>query len=272
MALAFERFRDQLHRIVPWWLSDRVRVGPGKNVGFRFLWVLAALLDVFMDVALAGMIAAWPGHPNATPTALAWIGRNRGIIRGQADTDAEYAARLRNWLVYWRDAGTQRAVARAIHEYLGNAPRVRVVNRAGTMTEVAADGSITVTFGVAWDWDSVSNPERAGYWWEQWIIVYPTQWAHRGVYGAALDTWGGDALGFGHERTRVELDAVKGLINQWKRLSTRVRAVIWTSDANIGGSTLPNGTWGKWSMPSSGSAVASGRVRSDTRYWEPAYV
>jgi hypothetical protein len=259
MASAPLRFRDIFR--VPWWLADR----PGRTVGYRVVWTLIAMLDAFADVMLQGLQAAWPGI--GTPSALPMIGRSRGIIRGQADTHATYAEKLRRWLDYWRDAGTQRAIAVALHEYLGNGPRVRVVNRAGFMTTVDTDGTITTTT-CAWDWDSSSNPERSGYWWDQWIIVYPTQWAVRGEFGGG-DTVGGDALGLGHDVTRVEFDAVKGLLEQWKSAHSIVRAVIWTSDASrfdpATPASLPNGNWGQWH---SGTGV-SDRDTSTSRYWHP---
>ncbi len=269
MSSATNRLRDQLRGFVPWWLSDR-HYSSGETVGFRYLWTMIATLDCYVDYVVQGLLAAWPGA--GTPTALPLIGRSRGIIRGQADTDDQYAAKLRNWLPKWAAAGTQRQLAIELHEYLGNAPRVRIVNRSGHWVTVNADGSI-VTHDVPWDWDSVSNPERAGYWSEMWIIVYPTQWALAGTWGAGK-TWGdGSGLGIGHDVSREEVDAVKNLIAQWKSAHSKVRAVIWTSDATLFDPTnpasLPDGTWGQWGTTGSGSRVAGGRNTTTCRYWEP---
>jgi hypothetical protein len=257
--------REQLRDYVPWWLQDR-KYSSGKVVGFTFLWVLAAVLDAMAEWLLQSLRAAWPGK--GTPTALPYIGRSRGILRGQADTDDAYAARLRMWLDKWRDAGTQRQLAIELHEYLGNAPRVRIVNRAGHMVTVAADGTITEAT-CAWDWDSVTNPERATWWSELWVIVYPTQWATTGTYGDGRD-WGPDpARGFGHAVTREEVDAVKAILGAWKAAHSKVRAVIWTSDAALfnpaAPATLPNGRWGQWSI----AGAPSDRNVSTCRYWEP---
>src|SRR6185436_7354081 len=122
-------------------------------------------------------------------------------------------------------AGSQEAVAIAIHEYLADHPRVRVVNRAGRMVTCAADGSITVE-DVSWDWDSVTNPENATHWWDQWVVVYPTQWSRDGLWGDP-GVWGGD-LGFGHDVPRADVDAVLALFRQYKAEQTYIRTVIWS--------------------------------------------
>lgn len=262
------RIRDQLRGWVPWWLSDR-HYSSGKSVGFRFLWAMISLLDVFAEWIVQSLQAPWPGK--GTPTALPYIGRSRGILRGQVDTDDEYASKLRQWLDKWAAAGSARQLAIELHEYLGNHPMVRVITRSGIWVTVAADGSVTTTTAT-WNWDGTSHPDRAGYWSEMWIVVYPTQWAASGTWGDGR-VWGGRDGGLGHIVTRVEYDAVKSLIAQWKSAHSKVRAVIWTSDATLfdptNPATCPNGTWGAWGTAGDGSRVASGRNTTTCRYWEP---
>lgn len=266
MTTARVRFRDVFRLALPWWLTDRRE--KGMTVGFRILWSLAAPLDTLQEVLLQGIQAGYPGR--GTPTALPYIGRTRGILRGQADTDAEYAEKLRGWLARWETAGEMRGLGRELHEWLGNHPMIRLVNRAGTWVTVAADGTVT-TQQAAWDWDSVSNPERAGFWSEMWIIVYPTQWALGGAWGDGR-SWGGRDSGIGHRVTATERETVRGLIAEWKSAHSRVRAVIWTSDAALfdpnNPATCPDGTWGQWGGGGSGSRVASGRNTTTCRYWE----
>lgn len=263
------RFRDILKRIVPWWLSERR--AQKKTVGFRFLWSMVAMFDVLTDVLLHGMKAAWPGA--GTSTALPYIGRGRGVLRGQADTNDEFAAKCRAWLERAERWGSMHGIAGELHDWLGNHPRIRVVNRSGRWFTLEADGTITET-QAAWDWDSVTNPERAGFWSELWIIVYPTQWALSGTWGDGR-LWGGRDSGIGHRVTRPEVDAVKGLIAEAKSAGSRVRAVIWTSDATLFDPAVPlscpNGTWGTWGMDDgAGSWIASGRNTATCRYWEPS--
>lgn len=262
------RFRDEIRSYVVPWLSDRHGATPERSAGFRFLWSMVAPLDAAMDVLVQGLRAAHPGQ--GTPTALPLIGRSRGMIRGQGESDAAYGARLTTWLDRWRIAGTAEAIATALHEYLGNHPKVRVITRSGIWVTAELDGSITRTTAT-WDWDSVSHPGRAGFWSDIWIVIYPTQWANApGVIGD--DAYGlGDGYGAGHQASRIEVDAVKSILAQWKSAHTKVRAVIWTSDATLFDpltpASCPNGAWGGWGTTGS-SRVASSRNTTTCRYWE----
>lgn len=271
-ASALVRFRDAFRSYIPPWLSERLQTG--RNRGFSLLWSMIAPLDAAADVLLQGMRAAWPGK--GTSTALPYIGRTRGLIRNQNETDAEYAERLRGWLDEWREAGSQLQIAKVVHEYLRTRPKVRIVNRAGKWITVDTDGTVT-THQATFDWDSVSHPERAGYWSDLWLVVYsaPTQWGTSGPFldTAGAPTWGADQLGIGHDDTREEYDALTGLLAQWKAAHSLIRAVIFTSDATLFDPTtpasLPNGQWGEWGNHNSGSRVASSRNLTTCRYWEP---
>lgn len=260
------RLRDAFKLVLPWWLSDRLE--SGKTVGYRYLWSVVSTLDGLLEGQLQALQAPWPGQ--GTPTALPFIGRGRGILRGQNDTDDEYAAKLRGWLDRWLAAGSQLAIAREIHDYLSDHQRVRVINRAGHWVTMNADGSV-VTADATWDWDSISNPERSGFWSELWVIVYTSQFPDAGTWGDGR-TWGGRDSGLGHVVHRVDHDAVRNLIGTWKSAHSKVRAVIWTTDdalfdpTDVG--TCPDGTWGQWSTGGSGSRIASNRVKTTCRYWE----
>lgn len=271
------RLRDMLRGgILTKWASDRDRgTGNGLFRGNALFFAWAGSGDDWIDRMLQGIAAAWPG--NGTPTALPYIGRNRGILRGETETDDSYAARLLEWRSLWRGdlpdgggAGSQLGLAKAIRGYLGNAPRVRVVNRHGFWTTINADGSIERVRGVTFDWDSVSNPERAGYFWDQWVIVYQTQWPVDGTWGDG-ETWGG-TLGFGMNNDAVAYDAIGSLCRQWKAARTYIRSIIWCYDDTLfdpsNPASLPDGTWGQAHVISGGAAVPSGRS-SSCRYWEP---
>ncbi len=260
------RLRDALKLVLPWWLSDRFE--SGKTVGYRFLWCLVAVLDVLVDGLLQGMAAAWPGA--GTPTALQYIGRARGVLRGMADTNAEYAAKLRGWLDRAEARGSQIAIARELHEYLSSHPRVRVINRHGHWLTMNADGTVEET-DAAWDWDSVSNPERAGWWSELWIIVYTGQFPHSGAWGDGRK-WGVRDSGLGLVVKKVDREAMSNLVASAKSAHSKVRAVIWTDNDALFNpedpGSCPDGTWGQWSLPGSSPRVAGGRDRT-CRYWEP---
>lgn len=276
MPAVASRFRDVIRKYLPPWLSDRrdqsvTAPDGGKTVGFRYVWSMISPLDAALEVAVEGLRAALLGI--GTSTALPYISRTRGLIRGEDETDEEFTAYLRTWLDKWRAAGSAEAIADAIQHYLANHPKIRIVTRSGYWITLDTDGTITRQQG-AWDWDSVSHPERAGYWSEIWIIVYPTEWAQRDeLIGEDGVTFAGDTLGVGHDVGRVAYDAIQGLVAQWKAAHTKVRAIIWTSDAALfdpdDEDTLPDGTWGAWGFNDGGSYVLGGRNLETCRYWEP---
>lgn len=264
---AATRLRDVIHAYLPNWLADRGLLAVPKKVGFAFVWAFAAVFDAQLDVRIQGVEAKFPGF--GTPTALPLIGRGRGIIRGQMETDANYAARLIPWLDRWRRAGSQDAVAIAIHEYLSNHPRVRVVNRHGHMVTCDLDGTLTRA-DVAWDWDSVTNPELSTHWWDMWIVVDPPPWPVDGAWGDGGELWGG-GLGFGHDVPREDVDAILAILRQWKSEHTYIRAIVWSYDSSLFDpmtpASMPDGTWGTWHRIVGGVSVPSGRP--DTcRFWE----
>ena len=179
MAFLPPLFRNELRKYVPWWLSDR-RYSSGKTVGFRYLWVLVASLDVFVQFMLEALRAPWPGvGPEA---ALPYIGRTRGILRGPSSTVAEYLERLSRWLTKWARAGSAEQLLEELHEYLPTNPKVRLFTRSGICVTRNTDGT-TVKETAAWDWDSVSDPQRAGNWWDVWIVVYSPYPARSGTLG-----------------------------------------------------------------------------------------
>jgi len=264
--------RGGLSSIVPNWLSNRL----GLNTGFKVLWVIALFCDIFVQLALEGLRAAWPGKGDAS--ALSLIGLSRGLVRGwgTSETDAHFAARLRNWIVLWREAGTQLGIARQLQEFLSNHPRIRVVNRHGQWTTLNTDGSIVLnTF--AWDWDSVSNPERTNYWSDEWVIVYPSTWSFADNWGVLGDTWGdGDpflgVLGLGHDDSMGEYSTAIQVMRNWKAAHSNIRAVIWTTNPNRfdpdTGLQMPDGRWGQWGVDSGGTMIPSNRDTTECRYWE----
>lgn len=268
------RFRDVFRRFTVGWLNERPGQVRGRTVGYRLLWSMIAPLDAAAEIMMQSLQAPWPGQ--GTPTALPLIGRSRGMIRSQGETDEEYAARLRTWLDRARQFGSMLSTARAIHEYLGNRPRVRIYNRAGACLEVAQTTGAVTRYGAGttgWDWDSVSNPERAGYWWDLWACVYPMQWSPSPVLAPGSRKLGAvPNLGVGCTATREEHDALVGLVQQHKSAHSHMRAVIFTTDASLFDpavpASLPDGNWGNWSGAGNGSRVVSSRNVTTCRYLE----
>lgn len=259
------------------WLA-KAPVWMTRPVIKRFVSAMLLLVDKGVGTLLWGLYARFPGL--GTPTALPLIGQSRGMIRGMDDTDQSWAAKLITWLDRWHIAGGQRAIARAVQDYCAGTPKVKVVNRTGRMTTLDSDGTITVE-DVTWDWDSLSHPRRNDpdepFWSEIWIIVYTPPWA---IAGPMQTNTPADS-GIGQLCPRVDVDAIKQLIDTWKAAHTFVRGVLWSYDAALFDpttpSTMPDGTWGSWSftppdeVPSHAQLSGRGLLcqSNQLRVWEP---
>ena len=279
----YRGLRDALRSLVPIWLQAR----PGFMVGYSILYTFALLVDVATKFCIEGTYCWLPGYSLGASstqvdasTALPLVGRSRGIIRGEADTDVGYATKLVNWLTDWEAAGSSEILAAQIQAYLGNTPTVRIVDRAGNWVSIDPSGNITKT-SAAWNWDSVSNPERAGWWSDLWIIVYPCEWAITGTTLASLvGVWGNTStateVGVGHAVPRAAVDAILGLVAQWKGAHCWCQAIIFSYDATlfVPGSPAsgdPDGTWGDWAKLVAGvwSPSRTGASDGRVRYWVP---
>lgn len=278
------RFRDLLKAAAPWWLSDRPDgkapwPGPTSlNVGYRVLWTLAAILDVGEEFLYEGVQAAYPGL--GTVSALPLIAQTRDLIQGDTETATAFAARLVTWLEQHAVTGPA-ALALQLHYYLPGQPMVRIVDRSNNWVQVDAAGVVTEPTPLAsWTWDNVSNPERAGFWSELWIIIYSTT-SGQPCYplrpGTLGQLTGDDGYGLGLMIPHASADTVRRIIANWKGAHSRIRAVLFTSDPTAydplnphgAGSLWPDGTWGQWGLPGSDPYVRGGRDLTYTRYLEP---
>jgi len=126
------------HRIpVPSWLANR----PGFNSAYKVLYTLAANLDILIEAAEEGIMAAWPGSTSRTDS-LPYIGRTRGIIRGEVESDSAYEARLTKWIDTHWNCGASGQLALAIQKYLGNTPKVSIIDRVGNWAIAETNGSV----------------------------------------------------------------------------------------------------------------------------------
>lgn len=250
-------FRDSFRSYIPAWLQNRPPdsvTGKARNVGYRWLYAMIFPLDVATQAIVEGLKASFPGV--GTPTALAAIAQSRGLTQGESESDLAFAKRAINWLQSWseNDSYASEQMAREIQAYLGNTPMVRVVDRAGHWLTLDSAGNATETTA-AWNWDGVSNPERATIWSDLWIIIYPCEWTQAPTFEVRKDSprGAGDGVGvIGGQAMRTASDAILSLVALRKGAHTRVVAIIFSYDPTLcvpGGSNNPDGTWGEWSKP-----------------------
>lgn len=266
MAARFIRHHILDTKWVPHWLT-----GPNRG---RFMWAVGTALDVVVQQAQDGVLQRFPLF--CTEEALTWIGRDRGIRRGFAESSESYRARLVRWRSIRRRAGTAWGVLENVQSYfLPQVPVVRLVTGGTTAAQwwtLGSDGSFSFVRRTPsnWDWDS-ADPNTATIDTQRpfHIIIYqdpsdplslfpplgttasqdPTR--TRGTSGLALAA--GDLLRLATER---------------KQGGTWCRGVIIAHDLSLfsptgSGANYPNGTWYRYSDPATYLPV---RAR-DARYF-----
>jgi len=256
---------DNLDDVSPSWLS-----GPW---GSRLRVVLVKPLDALVDAARQAVRARWPGF--GTPTALPFIGRDRLVLRGFAEADADYAERLRRWLDYHRKAGT---TPNLLVQILGWASPQAITVQHVTNESVwdRAHGPLTSSVADASTYDGQSRPPAASVWnWDGdtaawgrfWIILSPLAGdtvARRklGEFGAKLGVQRGRAIGT--YMTTGQVGGLRAAVRQWKAAHETCRAIIVNLNASVGydktGAAMPNGTWESWCNPTTGAPVRNAGI------------
>jgi len=247
--------------------------------GFRYLYSFALVADATIEAALQGMAARLPGF--GTPTALPRIGRDRGIKRGFAESDAHYATRLINFLAAQKKRGSAFELMRQVQGYLSPAsPAIRwVITKANLGVSVwrtlYADGttSTQITSPVNFNWDGrdATLATRA------WLIIYSTSpnnvWDQDGTWDdTATLTWDEDAaIGtWGSTATLEQIQGVRDIIRDWKGAQTLYSEILICFDDaafDPGTSSPPNpdGLWRYYHKVDAGVAVMA--RNEDTVYW-----
>lgn len=260
-------FRTIRQYLAPRWLTE----GAGGLVGYA----LDLVKDAYVERVRLGHMARFPENgPNgetAPADALAAHGRDRRLVRGRTETDAQYAQRLTKWLDDRRTVGSPFALCQKIAEYVGGAgATVKTVDNSGNWFVRAANGTKTTYLQAGnWNWDG-----NAAQWARFWIIVHPNGvWTDTRTWGDGT-TWGSsyqtDTIGT--TATYDDVEAMRNIANDWKPLGTTCANIIIALDPNsfnpagAAGPPLPDGTWGRWSKDTAGTQVEA-RL-STARYWD----
>ena len=246
------RFRHLLYSLVPSWL----RTGDGE----KLLYSIGLLLDGFAERWRLSGLASDP--TTAPDDALSYLGRDRRITRGRAESSSDYADRLLGYLDAHRAQGNPFTLMDQLYAYLQTSGvTIRTVDRRGNWFERASDGTRSYTLNqMNWDWDG----GLFFLWSRFWVIIFSdngpwsTQWNHPG--GSATDGT--------TDATEDEIAAVRAIIRDWKPAHARCEWIIVCFDAPAGkfGPATgddPGGAWGVWS-----SGTPRRPVRhANSRYW-----
>lgn len=238
------RFRTERLKRLPKWLTE----GEGGLVGYT----LDLLKDVYVERARLGHLARFPqqdglGKTTAPADALAALGRDRGVVRGIFDSDADYARKLVRWLDDRQRQGNPFMLMQKLAEYCGPLPSFRTVDVRGNWFSRSAAGVETALLKQGnWNWDAGDGTR----WSRFWVVIYPNGlWSPGPTAHGWGDTAGprwGDATGtWGSTATSEHVQTLRSLVATWKPGGTRCVNIILAFDpASFNpASPEPDGLW-----------------------------
>jgi hypothetical protein len=261
------RFRLARKKLGPPWITE----GDGELLGYS----LDLMKETLVERVRQGLLVRFPQNgPNgetAPLDALVTMGRDRRVVRGLFDTDAEYAARLKLWLDDRRRCGNPYMLLQKLSEYLGPLPSFRTVDARGNWFSRAADGTETALLQQEnWDWSGDAIGER---WSRFWVIIYPnTLWvANADDWGATTwgdPDWGDSAETWGSTAPTEHVQTVRAIVADWMPAGTRCVNIIIALDPASFDPTAPepDGLWEGFSKNVGGTQVPA-RL-STARYWD----
>jgi hypothetical protein len=255
-------FRSVGHRIVPPWIS---KGREDKTDGAKTWEAHLTLLDDQTARARNGLLERFPDF--AGDDAIPYLCRDRRIIRGFAEPRPSINARLKAWRQAWRAAGSAFGLMREIRAYLTGYPvELATVDNAGNWYAITSKGQEVYWWSFNnWNWDG--HPEL---WSRFWLIIYPGTtglwqedgtWDDPGVWDDG-GTWDTTA-------TIEQVSSIREIVRQRKPAGTTELWTIVAFDASSFSilQPEPDGAWGAWGKPASGSPVVHSRLETAS-YWD----
>lgn len=232
-------FRQLTKWLVPSWLNQ----DDGEKV--LYSWML--LFDAWREMLRQSLLARFPSYTGESANAL--TGADRGIVRGRDETNAHYAARLLRWR--WpqghRVRGNAFSLLEQFSEYFGGVDGY-VIDVKGNRRERTADGTISYSYGNAWDWDGQGALPR---WGRFWAVLDLSAIASEQLDFGDPDLWGGElgtpGYSIGQQGVTAEdVNALRRMMRgrAWKPAGVRAEWVIVSLD---GSDPTPNSAWLHWS-------------------------
>jgi len=243
-----------------------------EGVAEKLLYTPGLIHDAQIDALNQGILA---GMGIGTNTALPLIGDDRKTLRGPAESEPAYRARLSQVWTAGRTWGGYRSLLSQLYDYLQLARVLRCISSSGDFWWVPA-GDVRADDGVhnalryrgTWDWDS------SGQWWRIFVVIQSqsgTPWSPEGTWGDG-QVWG-DGGTWGSTATPNDVASVRSVVKAWKAQHAVAAWIIVSFDDTAfdpltAGSTMPDGNWQHWSKVVSGEQVPS-RYGSAV-YWDGA--
>lgn len=261
------QFRSMIRRWLPPWF-----LRPFGNAE-KLFYTLGLIADGIVQWATEGTLGRLPGA--GTPTALPYIGRDRRIRRGFAESDESYSARLVQWKDDWSIAGAAYSVLHQLRGFVTpHAPVMRYVHRQNgpwvSFLTINADATTAYQLNGTgnWTWDDqhATAPRRF------WLVIYPPSglWQKQAKWGATGLKWGQSGKTWGTTATRNQIASLKQIVREWSWPGSQCLYVCVTFNATNFEPTdtappNPDGNWKHYSKLN-GSRQVRARL-ADTAYW-----
>lgn len=233
------KFRTVWKFLTPGWLQE--------GQGGLLLYTIGYMKDVFYERMRQ---TAWLSLPSlAAADSLAFIGSDRALPRGLFEPAETYRARLAAWR--FPKGHRVRGTAGALLEQMSIALRSTeqtTVDQRGTEYRRDADGAVTVTRAVAWNWDGATLLPNWGRYWlvvkstgEPWPSFTDGAWGDT-VLAPEDVALAGDGIHPG------EVDAVRRVTSNarlgWTPAGRRAIYLVIYFDGDP--YPAPDGTWDEW--------------------------
>lgn len=180
------RFR-RLYKRLPGWLSD-----DSRSDGAPLLYSTGLIIDAFLERARQSIEARFPLRA-LTNEALEYLGRDRGILRGRAESDESYAQRLIEWRYPFghRVRGNAWGMLAQIRFYFLSTTKQFAITRRGSWFQLDADATETYALDTglfAGGDDLPVSPNWARFWLG---INAPVGWSLPVLTIGDPNLWGG---------------------------------------------------------------------------------
>jgi hypothetical protein len=223
-------FRSIFQSLGPGWLTEAD--------GGKVLYSVGVLLDATLERMRQALHARLPEYTE-TEDSLAYIGRDRLIIRGRNESAAAYARRLVQWRypLGHRVRGNALGMLRQVRAYFDEELVQFTVDRRGTWFKILADGTESYDFDTglfAGGDDLPADPNWARFWLG---LSAPASWEFPQVLIGDPELWGGTieenseyVIGI-DGATQADMQALRVIARDWKMAGSKQEYALIVLDS-----------------------------------------
>jgi hypothetical protein len=240
--------RDYAKKLSPPWLS--------VGVAEKILYTYGLMFDMLGDAAVAAVQMRFPGAYSWTSLPL--IGRDRQVPRGLAESNSDYANRLRGWWDTHRGAGNPYCLLKQIYAATGFLARYWIINDRACRWVYDPVQSHPYTYGPPsgpyTSWDDAGHITQYSYYgmpsvwgwgpehlpFRFWVVIelssvdqigLPPVWAPPPPSGRTADRPPNNTQTLGSTATPALAQTIRNLVRSWKPAFMRCESIIITWDS-----------------------------------------